>query len=171
MDEIYSLMCKKSFVWGYIFVTLLVSVGCGQKSQQDAATQNAPKSVQNSLNDISVLQDAKDSRVYLVSQGQRHYIPDPKTLDVLGIKSQIKSASSEQINAIPLSQPIPSLSSKFIQKAGTGQVFMIEAGKRRYVPDPETLQALHVSKGDVAGINDSEAESIPLGEPLAHRAN
>ena len=164
-------MSQKGFVWICLVFISLFSISCGQKAEQSVTAQNSQSPSQNSINDISVLQDAKDSRVYLVFQGKRHYIPDPKTLDVLGVKSQIKGANDKEINAISLAEPIPSLSSKFIQKASTGEVFMLEAGKRRYIPDPETLKALHVSKENITGIRDAGVDAIPLGEPVAHKTS
>jgi hypothetical protein len=58
-------------------------------------------------------------------------------------------------------EPIPHLPAKVIQKAGTGEVFMLQAGKRRWIPE-ETLESLGVA-GDVHGVPDSVADSFPLG--------
>lgn len=53
---------------------------------------------------------------------------------------------------------------------GSGpEVFLIEDGKRRHVPDPATFTALGLDWGKVRTIGDEELSRIPLGEPLPKR--
>ena len=142
--------------------------GCSHKSAENTSTGtgNSPSAEQ-----IKILQDSKDSRVYYVFGGKRHYVPNPATLQALGLEKQVQGASDSEIDQIAPGDPLPSLSSKVIQKASTGEVFLLENGKRRHVPDPETLQSLHVSKEQVQGVLDAVVDAFPLGDPLPSAAS
>ncbi len=122
------------------------------------------------VTDGAVVRNPSDTKVYLISGGKRHYIQTPTTIQVLGAAAQVKDASDDAINSVPLGDPLPPLTTNVIQKDGTGEVFLLEAGKRRHVPDPETLEALHL-KDKIRSVPDSAADMIPLGAPLPHTAN
>ena len=132
--------------------------GCGQKQTEPASP---------AAND-GVVQSAKDYRVYDVFGGKRHYIPNPATLDALGVSKQIKVLSDSVLDAIPAGSDLPALSSRVIQKASTGEVFVLESGKRRHVPDPETLKSMQISPAQIQGLPDASADAFPLGTPLPH---
>lgn len=105
--------------------------------------------------------------MYLISGGKRHYIQTPGTVQALGVAAQVKDASDAVINSVPIGDALPVLTTNVIQKPGTGEVFLLEAGKRRYVPDPETLKALHLTE-KIRSVPDDAADMIPLGTPLPH---
>jgi hypothetical protein len=48
-----------------------------------------------------------------------------------------------------------------------GAVYVVEAGRRRPVPDPYTVRASGLDPRRVEVIADQDLESLPLGEPLA----
>jgi len=115
---------------------------------------------------VIILQGAESKNVYLVTDGKRHYIPTPATLQSLGVSNQIKSVSNSVLDAIPLGVQIPALDSPLIMKATSGQVFVLEAGKRRYVPNPQTFDALHYAASQIRTIPDDGADAIPLGTQI-----
>ena len=106
-----------------------------------------------------------------IFKATRHYVPNPSTLAALGFSQQVKVVTDSEVNVIPLGGQMPLLTSNFMVKSGTGQVFMIEAGKRRYIPDPDTLAALHVTKEQIKYVPDAVADSIPLGTPLPRQSS
>jgi hypothetical protein len=122
------------------------------------------------VTDGAVLRNPSDTKIYLISGGKRHYIQTPGTVQALGVAAQVKDASDAVINSVPLGDALPPLTTNAIQKPSTGEVFVLEAGKRRYVPDPETLAALHLTD-KIHSIADGAADMIPLGAPLPHTAN
>jgi hypothetical protein len=152
--RIYSGSPRKSIVLTLGIVTCLV--GCASKDKISL------------YSDGQVLQ-ARDGRVYLISHGKRRYIPDPGTLDALGLRHLISADPSPTIDSIPLGEPLPSLPGRVIQNAQSNEVFLLEAGKRRYIPDPETLAVLGLTK-EVRQVPASAAESVPLGPPMPHAA-
>ena len=48
-----------------------------------------------------------------------------------------------------------------------GEVYVVEAGRRRPVPDPYTVRASGFDPRRVEVIADQDLESLPLGAPLA----
>lgn len=53
---------------------------------------------------------------------------------------------------------------------GSGpEIFLIEDGKRRHVPDPHTFDAMGLEWGKVRTLSDDELSRVPLGEPLPKR--
>jgi len=122
--------------------------------------------VSGCVSDGSVVQNFRGD-VYIVIAGKRHYIPDDETLKALDVAGLVKRQPDEAINSIPEGAPIPSLPGRAIQKGSTGEVFLIEAGKRRYVPDVETLDSLQI-RDQVHGVADAVVNAIPLGPPMPH---
>jgi hypothetical protein len=118
----------------------------------------------------SVLQGAESKKVYLVTDGKRHYIPTPATLQSLGVSNQVKSVSDSVLDSLPLGAQIPALDSPLIVKATSGQIFVLEAGKRRYIPNPQTFDALHYTKTQLRAVPDDVADAIPLGPPIPSAA-
>jgi hypothetical protein len=117
--------------------------------------------------DGTLMQAADTKIVYIIWDGKRRQVPDPQTLEALSISGQVSTQPREVIASIPEREPIPHLPGKVVQKGSTGEVFILEAGKRRWIPDPETLEALG-GAGQVHGVPDSVADAIPLGPPMAH---
>lgn len=53
---------------------------------------------------------------------------------------------------------------------GSGpEVFLIENGQRRHVPDPATFDAMGLDWGKVRTVSDEELSRVPQGEPLPTR--
>lgn len=53
---------------------------------------------------------------------------------------------------------------------GSGpDIYLIEAGKRRHVPDPSTFNAMGLDWSEVKTIPDAQLELVPLGEELPRR--
>ena len=133
----------------------LLASGCGSVNQ--------PSKV---YADSTVMQAADTKVVYIIFGGKRHHVPDPQTLEALSVSGQVPMEGPAVIAAVPEGEPIPHLPGKMIQKS-TGEVFMLQAGKRHWVPDADTLDMLGGAE-QVHGVPDSVLDSIPLGPPLAH---
>ena len=150
-----------------VLLAALLALSCGTKPSQIVQ----PSETMASAADGTVLQSAKDMHVYYVFSGKRHYVPNPATLEALGFSKQVRLVPETEVSAIPPGEPIPALISRIVAKGGTGQVFMIEAGKRRYIPDPDTMRALHITKEQVKYLPDAAADVIPLGDPLPRQSS
>jgi hypothetical protein len=144
---------------------LLCLSGC--TPDKTGANLNSRESV--AYTEGGVLQGQPSKRIYLLSGSKKHYIQTPATLHSLDVVRLIKAVPDETLNGIPEGAEVPALTTGVVQKASTGEVFLLESGRRRYVPDSETLQSLGV--GDhVQGLKDEAIDTIPLGTPIEHHA-
>ena len=84
--------------------------------------------------------------VYVVQNDERHWIPDPATLQSQWSWAQVNTVPPTAVDAIPLGDPIPSVLSG--QKWPDGallitptapQVYVMQGGQRRWIPDPPTF--------------------------------
>jgi hypothetical protein len=119
--------------------------------------------------DGMVLHSESSGKVYLVSGGQRHWVPGPAVAEALGIVCLIGNQDDSSIDAIPLGPDMPALATKVVQNAKTTEVFLLQCGKRRYVPDPQTIAALNLGP-DIRQLPPEQIQLIPLGPPLPHAA-
>ena len=162
-------MLKRFFSVACFVSTVLLYSDCSSKPTETTTSIGTSADQNTSSAEGKVLQDSKDQRVYYIFDGKRHYVPDPATLESLGLTKQVTSASNSEINQIPSGDPLPSLSSDVIQKS-SGEVYRFENGKRRYVPDSETLNSLHINKRKIQNLANPVVDALPLGEPLPHLA-
>jgi hypothetical protein len=151
----------KSLSFLSLIAASYLAISCGQKP---AEPTSAPV-------DGIVLQSAQDYKVYYIFGDKRHYIPNPATLDSLGLAKQIKVVPESVLSGIPLGSDLPALSSRVLQKASTGEVFILENGIRRHIPDPETLKAMRIPSEQIHGVPDTVADAFPLGSPLPHSSD
>ncbi|MEG5028365.1 RICIN domain-containing protein, partial [Microcoleus sp. AT8-B1] len=52
-----------------------------------------------------------------------------------------------------------------------GKVYLIQGNQRRWIPDPETFNAIGLNWGAIQNISDTDLNGIPLGNPLPSRKN
>ncbi|AGY57335.1 S-layer homology domain-containing protein [Gloeobacter kilaueensis] len=110
------------------------------------------------------------STIYKVENGRRRAIPNPQTLQALGYSfDQVVKLPDNQLNTIPLGQPVPSqpfFADGALVRGSGPTIYQIENGRRRAIPDPQTLQALGYNFNQVKKISDSQLNAIPLGAPV-----
>ena len=109
----------------------------------------------------------QDGRMFLSCNGELHYIPDPRTLIVLGVGSHIDKQAGKRLNAFKIGAPLPSISTRLIRDSESKAVFLLAGGFRHYVPDPPTLQALRLPDS-IVDVPRSAVDSIPEGDALPH---
>lgn len=119
--------------------------------------------------DGTVIRNPDDGKIYLISGGKRHYIPDGPTLHALGVDGVVQNEDESDVNAIPLGAELPRLSTNVIQNDKTKEVFLLEFGKRRYIPDAETIQAMHLDT-QLRPVPAAGVAAIPLGAPMPHKS-
>jgi hypothetical protein len=101
--------------------------------------------------------------VFLVVAGKRRWIPDEITFDALGLDWQaIRTVSDQRLNGIPRGEDYPSLPGKLLKGSST-EVFLLERGKRRWIPDEATFNAMGLDWQAVRVISDELLNSIPRG--------
>jgi len=111
--------------------------------------------------------------VYLIENDVRHWVPDPQTLGAIRRGQEIEELTLEELQAFRRGEPLKSVVQpgklQAVQLYGRDEAYLIEDGKRRWIPDLTTL-------GSVVGwekveelLSEEELEAFPLGEPLEKR--
>ena len=113
----------------------------------------------------------RDGAAYLVTNDSLRRIPDLQTFRALDFKDErVKRSADSEMRSIPMGAPLPSLPGQVLQKATTGEVFLLQNGRRHHIPDPGTLDAMHLRE-QVNGVPDAVADAVPLGAPVPHIDN
>lgn len=69
----------------------------------------------------ALIQSPQKPAVYFVQGGKLHYVPDPPTLESRWSWSQVRVVSQEDVDAIPVGDPIPSIGNRHIRWFYMGQ--------------------------------------------------
>jgi hypothetical protein len=124
-----------------------------------------------------------DIKVYLVQgqqQGpqlnyQRRGIASEEVFNRMGFKwSDVKDIDQQDLMSIPEGPPIWSkeLTTSFpdgtlIRSRGKPQTYVIQGGRKCYIPDPETFQSRGYSWDQVKEVDQATLDSISTGIPIA----
>jgi hypothetical protein len=186
---------KKSLL--SIFATILLApLGFANPALMQATTKNVPEAKEpaSTFPEGSLIKSGKSSSVWLIQGGQRHGIPDEKTLESKWTRSQVRLVKQSEIDAIPEGSPVPSVLAKGKQgsvpaaaagsvptaKAGTppavkdgsliksgssSTVYLVEGGQRHGIPDEKTLESKG-SRSQVQSLPENVVNGIPLGSPV-----
>ena len=125
-----------------------------------------------------LIRSKEDAKVYLVQgiqQGiQRRAIETEEVFRQMGFrKSDVKDLDQQQVMSIPEGPPIWSkeLITSFpdgtlIRLKGKSQTYVIQGGKKCYIPDPETFQSRGYSWDQVKEVDQATLDSIFTGIPI-----
>jgi hypothetical protein len=102
--------------------------------------------------------------IYLIENGRRRRVPDLRSLLAYGLGKRILDNPDRQVDKIPLGPEMPSVPSAFIQRS-TGEIYYLDAGKRRQFVTTQTLFA-NFPNAVVKIIPDGAVDSIQLGLPI-----
>ncbi|MEC4804905.1 MAG: M23 family metallopeptidase, partial [Jaaginema sp. PMC 1079.18] len=80
----------------------------------------------------------------------------------------VKHINDPDLNKIPLGSPLPSLQNVDgnLLKGSGDEIYLMENGVRRHIPDQYTFENLGYDFNAVKHINDPDLNKIPLGSPL-----
>ena len=112
--------------------------------------------------------------VYRTEGGNRRWIPDAETLHSLGYTwAQVEILPQTEVNQIPLGSPIPSVIQAPPYPDGTllmgisrPEVYVVEGGRRRWIPDAPTFDCYGYRWADIKQIQDAVLNAIPMGSAL-----
>jgi hypothetical protein len=113
-----------------------------------------------------------DPAIYLVENGERRWIPDLVTLQSNGFDPKsILRVEDEELERIPQGAALPSTMPVLERPDGalltaTGDVYIMEAGQRRLVPDPVTFLTNDFDATAIERITEPELNAVPEGPPL-----
>ena len=115
---------------------------------------------------------ANTPTIYFVHDRIKYPIPDPPTLNYVALEQQLQileRVSTIELNAYPEGRPIASiLSLRLVQgpKDGDGASFLVENGRRRWIPNPDTFGTLGLDMGKLEILSHEKLAEIPLGPPI-----
>jgi len=116
------------------------------------------------------------SEIYVIKKGKRCYVPDPATFVSRRYQyDKVVALEAAALNKIPKGNPLPSV--KYYKKAtfpdgtlimamGLSQTYIIQNGKKSYIPNPETFRAKGYQWNRVVDVDASVLNAIPTGPPL-----
>lgn len=110
-----------------------------------------------------------DPTVYVVLNKTFRAIPDPETLAYMGYNfGQIQSITATDFSSLPKGTGLATRrQNAMVQENGKPEVYMMDNGIRRLIPDPETLSGLGLSGNNVQKITTADMSLIPLGPAIA----
>lgn len=110
--------------------------------------------------------------VWYLQGGERHWVPDGQTVDSLGGWGAVQIVNDTIDN--PIGDNYPSVidgakhypDGNLLQASPAPEVYLMDAGQRRWIPDWQTFVARGYYWADVRHLSTPELNSIPLGPPL-----
>jgi len=103
------------------------------------------------------------SDIYLIQGGQRHLIPDKKTLSSLQFSMKPIAIKESEMEFIKPAKPLIPLSSSLIRVQETNKIYLIKEGRRIYIPSKNMLKQLGYKFSDIIEITEKNANRIWLG--------
>jgi len=108
-------------------------------------------------------------KVYQMQSGKRRWIPDAETFNAMGLSwSDIKDFSINDVDTVSLGEDLPSRKDGTLLR-GKDKVYQMQSGKRRWIPDAETFNAMGLSWSDIKDFPINDVDTVPLGEDLPSR--
>jgi surface antigen len=105
--------------------------------------------------------------VYLMENGNRRLIPNPPTLDSMGLNwNNIQHIADTDLNNIPDGASLPSRANGAMVQGSGAAVYLMENGNRRLIPDPETFNTMRLDWNAIQHIADTDLNNIAEGAPL-----
>jgi len=110
-----------------------------------------------------------NSDYYLVQNGQRRLIPNQETLTAMGIApNTVKAFPNQDLALIPLGNNLPSRKDGTLLR-GQDKVYQMQSGKRRWIPDAETFNAMGLSWSDIKDFPVNDVDAVTIGSELPSR--
>jgi hypothetical protein len=99
------------------------------------------------------------TRIYIIKGGKRRHIPNPSIFNAMGLDwNAVLGVQDIIFNTIP--------EAAMLLKGSSIDIYIIEAGSRRHIPNPATFNAMGLDWNAVFKVDDVSLNSIPLGSPI-----
>ncbi len=116
-----------------------------------------------------------DTKIYLIHSGQKRLITTEQVFGQMGFKmSNVKELDPQAVMSIPEGPPLvsreiiaPIPDRTLIRLKGTNQTYLIQGGKKCFIPDLETLQAQGYQWDQAVEVDKKTSDSIFTGIPIA----
>ena len=122
----------------------------------------APGTPAAPVDTVTVQRDISSGRVYLVTAGMRHWVPDATTAAILDISPATwTDVRPEQLVSIPEGPAIPALREGSLIREPSGAVYVIRNGRREWIPSPAAFAAGGYQWGAVIDVPAFVVARIP----------
>ena len=101
---------------------------------------------------------------YLADHGTKRPIPNEQTLKALGV-NHARTMSAADLRKVPTGPPLPLIANRTIVNEATGEMFVLKDGRRQYIQNTSSLQALGLER-PVTILSDALCNAFPLGRVL-----
>ena len=116
-----------------------------------------------------------DTKIYLIHSGQKRLIITEQVFRQMGFNmSNVKELDPQTVMSIPEGPPLvsreiigPFPDRTLIRLKGTNQTYLIQGGKKCFIPDIETLQAQGYQWDQAIEVDKKTSDSIFTGIPIA----
>lgn len=140
-----------------------------EPSPPAAAEPSEPPGSATPLTDGTLVRGSSE-KTYVIEAGKRRWIPNPDIFNAMGFDwNAVVSSSDAELANIPEGQPLATYPDGTLLKGTAPEIYLLESGKRRHVPDVNTFNAMGFNMGMVQQIADKELSAIPLGAELPKR--
>jgi len=103
--------------------------------------------------------------LWLVEGGARRWIPDLDTFRFRGLSwDRVRDLPLESLRAIPAGRPVGFV--RIVRDTGTGAIYLVSAGRKSWVPDPETFAFLGLPWDEVENVDPLIVTTYTDGPPL-----
>jgi hypothetical protein len=110
-----------------------------------------------------VVRDPADGRVFVIVDNQRRFIPDSQTQLVLGLTTPVpRTLNVAELARYPKGTPLPSLKDGSVIRAANGPIYVIQGGRRVWVPTGDDFAARGLKWEDVQTVEDRVLRSVTL---------
>lgn len=105
---------------------------------------------------------AYDGKAYFIEAGKKRHIIDPETWNAWNFDySDLQFLTSNQVNSYPDGQSLTKL-----PQDSSGRVYLMEAGVRRWIPDPVTFDAYFLSWSSIVNVSEAVFRYVSQGADL-----
>jgi hypothetical protein len=151
--------------------TYYLNVQPSSTSVKSASDYKLSSLIEPQLQNGVLLRDKSDEKIYIMENGKRRWIPDPQTFAAMGLNmSAVRTFPSEELGKVSSTKPLPSRKDgSLLRYLGDHKVYIMENGKRRWIPDPETFAAMGLNVGAVSDVSLADVNAISENNPLPSR--
>lgn len=115
-----------------------------------------------------LLGDERSRRIFLLVRGEAKWVQNVTSIYSLGFGNKEEQTMQDVSAHFPISSvPIPLLNKRLVH--GTtpgGSIYLLDLGRRRKVPDPDTIIGMGFPPAQEQKLTDSELSTFPLGSDV-----
>ena len=105
-------------------------------------------------------------RVYMVEDGLKRHIPNPKVFEDQGLNwEEVVEVDDDEVEVLPEGDPLSYTEGTLIQGEGP-EVYVVSNGQKRHILDPAVFNKFQYNWRQIIRVNNDELAIYPVGEPV-----